>query len=109
MDPFTPRNTKFGPEKIRQIKIMAKLRVRGWYCKATHGNEFQSGFPDIFACHIRYGSRWIEIKNPTGSKLEDSQKEVFEEFGKKKIGVWILTDDTDWELNKLMGPDNWWT
>lgn len=108
MDPFRPRNTKLGPEALRQKRVMTKLRANGWHCKETHGNEFQSGFPDIFACHLRYGSRWVEIKCPTGSRLEESQIETFTEFGKKRIGVWVLTDDTEYELNKLMIPGGNW-
>jgi hypothetical protein len=107
MEPFTPKS-KHGPEKIRQLRIMGELRKRGWFVKQTHGNEFQCGFPDIFACHIRYGSRWIEVKNPTGSRLEESQEKSFHAMADRKTGVWILTDSHDFELNKLLQPANWY-
>lgn len=60
MEPFQARNTK-GPEAVIQHKIIRALRGDGWYCKSTIGNEFVSGWPDVFACHIAYGSRWIEV------------------------------------------------
>lgn len=100
---------KTGPEAQMQARLLKRLRMEGWYAKETHGNEFVSGFPDIFACHISYGSRWIECKLPKGSRLEPSQRHTFLEFAKRKIGVWILTDAIDWEYNKLFKPANWHT
>lgn len=78
-----------------------------WFVKELHGNVYQNGFPDLFAAHAKSGTRWIEVKLPTGSRLEQSQRDTFGEFTKRNIGVWILTDDSDWEFNKLFGPSNW--
>lgn len=109
MRPIALKNTKLGPEAKIQAALIRRLMGDGWFCKETHGNEFQSGFPDVFACHLSYGSRWIEVKQPTGFKIKDSQHETFHEFSKRNIGVWILTADTQWEVNKLLAPDNWYT
>lgn len=107
MDPIKLRG-KYGPEAKIQQDIIAKLMMRGWFAKATHGNEFQVGFPDIFASHTSYGSRWVEVKTENG-KLEDSQHHTFLEFSKRNVGVWILTGNSDWEYNKLFKPSNWYT
>lgn len=88
--------------------MTAKLRNQGWLVKWTHGNEHQAGFPDTFAAHIRHGTRWIEFKLPKGSKLEQSQVETFTKLGEKRIGVWILTRDTEAERKKLFQPYNWY-
>lgn len=108
MEPYRPKSKK-GPEAKIQERIVKRLRMDGWFCKETHGNEFQKGFPDLFACHISYGSRWIDVKRPTGYKIKDSQHHAWLEFSKRNIGVWILTDDSQWEMNKLFQPDNWYT
>ena len=106
MDPI-PRKTE--SEASIQRRLISKLRIEGWFSKATHGNEFQIGFPDVFACHIRYGSRWIELKKPGVGILQDTQHHFFLELAKRNIGVWILTDSTDWEYKKLFSPANWHT
>jgi len=97
------------PEAKIQDRLIKRLLMEGWYAKSTHGNAYQSGFPDVFAAHVSYGSRWIEVKLPKGSKLEASQRETFHEFAKQNVGVWILTDHGDWEYNKLFKPANWYT
>lgn len=108
MQPFVPK-PRMGPEAKMQEKLIRRLRGDEWFVKETHGNEFQSGFPDIFAAHRMLGARWIECKMPTGSRIEPTQFETFKRFGECRIGVWILTDYSDWEYNKLFGPANWHT
>lgn len=105
MKPLKPR-----PELEISIrtKIIKALTLRGWYCKITHGNAKMSGIPDIFTCHRRFGQRWLEVKKPKGSRLTDPQYNVFHLLGTKNIGIWILTSDTDYEINKLQGPMNWY-
>lgn len=107
MEPFQAG----GPEKeaIIQKRILKRLLLDGWFAKATHGNEFQKGFPDIFACHNSYGSRWIDVKRPKGYKIKDSQHHAWREMAKRNVGVWILCDSIDWEMNKLYQPANWYT
>lgn len=99
-----------GPEARIQDAIMKKLTERGWFCKKTHGNMYQSGLPDIFATHKWFGHRWIEVKLPKmkGSKFTPAQLKVFPEMCKHGSGVWILTSDSDKELEKLKQPFNWW-
>lgn len=109
MNAFTPRSGA-KPETIIQKKIIQKLTLHGWYCKETHGSEFQTGFADVFVAHSSYGSRWIEVKRPSNTiKFEDSQLYSFTRLSTLGIGVWVLTDHCDNEIRKLFTTANFWT
>ena len=95
------------PETILQRKIADYLKLRDWYVKNTHGNAFQSGFPDLYACHKRYGTRWIEVKMPTHYKFTPAQLDTFPEFAAKGVGVWVLNEATETQYKLLFGPPNW--
>jgi hypothetical protein len=97
------------PESDLQKRIMLKLHQNGWMAKATHANEYQVGFPDVFAAHFTLGARWIECKQATGYVFTEAQLEDFPKLSNNGSGVWILTSDTDWEYNKLFKPQNWYT
>lgn len=86
------------------------LLIKGWYYMETHGNMFQWGFPDLFACHSRYGQRWIEVKRPKmqGSKFTPAQLDCFPKLCANGSGVWILTGATEQEYEKLFKQPNWW-
>ena len=105
-----PKKRGKRPEAIIQGKIKDALRLRGWFVKSTHGNAYQSGFPDLFVCHSRYGQRWIEVKLPDmkGSKFTSAQVENFPKFSANGSPIWILTGDSDYEIDKLFGPENWY-
>lgn len=94
------------PETKLQIKIIKFLKARDWDVRVTHGNEFQSGFPDLYCCHLKYGSRWIDVKMPTGYSLTNAQMEVWPAWASKGVGVWILTADSEEEYAKLFKPAN---
>jgi hypothetical protein len=107
---MTPKkiiNTKRGPERIIQDNLLKFLRDRGWVIKETHGNLYQHGFPDVYAAHKSYGSRWIEVKNPEKFAFEASQLEFFTQLGSVGVGVWVLTAATEEEYKKLFRPANW--
>ena len=107
--PFTGGKKTEGPEaKIREaIRIL--LAKKGWYAIITHGNMFQSGLPDIFACHSRYGQRWIEVKDPlrNGDVFTAAQHDVFPKMCANGSGVWVLVGDSESEYNKLFERPNW--
>lgn len=86
------------------------LAVKGWYVMVTHGNMYQSGFPDLFACHSTYGQRWIEVKLPNmkGSKFTPAQLRCFPKLCANGSGVWILTAAKESEYEKLFTKFNWW-
>jgi len=98
------------PETIIEHDIAKMLRVEGWHVMHTVGNMFQSGFPDIFACHSSFGHRWIEVKRPDGkSRIESSQMISFPKLTANESGVWILVSATIHEYKKLFAPANWHT
>jgi len=97
------------PERIIQNNIIRFLRGKGWFVKETHGNMYQSGFPDLFACHSTYGQRWIEVKLPEmkGSKYTAAQLQDFPKFCANGSGVWVMTGISEQEYNKLFKKCNW--
>lgn len=102
---------KHGPEWFIQRDVIKMLRFRGWFVKPTHGNAFQSGFPDLFCTHSTYGIRWIEVKLPDmkGSKFTPAQLEEFPKFVANGAGIWVLTAATEGEYAKLFKSPNWYT
>jgi hypothetical protein len=110
VDPFNPKGSKkSGPEALIQEALINFLKIRDWYVKVTHGNIYQFGFPDLYCCHLKFGTRWIEVKNPTKYSFTAAQLETFPHFAAKGVGVWVLTAATEYEYRKLFGPANWHT
>lgn len=92
-----------------QAEIIAFLSARGWFVKETHGNMFQSGFPDLFATHTQYGQRWIEVKRPYPNySFTPAQLDNFPKFCAFGCGIWILTAGNEDEYQKLFKPHNWY-
>jgi hypothetical protein len=104
------RKKKTGPEAEIQENIIRYLTQRGWFVKETHGNMYQSGFPDLFCCHRRYGQRWVEVKKPgmKGSKFTPAQLADFPKLCANGSGVWILVAATKTEYDKLFTSPNWY-
>lgn len=94
-----------GPEYEIQMKVLAALRADGWFCKELHGDLYQFGMPDIFACKKGEGWRFIEIKCPTGYRFTAAQYESFPRLMSEGVGVWILTSEN--QIDRLKGPPNW--
>ena len=94
-------------DKIRDdlIVLMSKL---GWLCEITHGNLYQYGFPDIYAMHSSYGTRWIEVKNPNGYSFTPAQIKKFPLWMSHGVGIYILMAATMDEYQRLFGPPNWY-
>lgn len=97
------------PELKLRNKIREKLILEGWYVKIIHGNAYQSGLPDLYATHSRYGMRWIEVKLPNmkGSKFTPTQEIEFPKLSANGTPIYILTSDSDEEIRKLNGRQNW--
>ena len=111
MKPFRPRkHGAQGPEAKIQRAIIKMLELKGWFVKATHGNAHTDGWPDLWAGHPLYGSRWIEVKRPdmVGSKFTKAQLRDFPKFCTNGSAVWILTAATEDEYMKLFDDYNWW-
>lgn len=107
---MNPLKFKERPEHKIQKEITNMLVLRGWLVKPTHGDQYQSGFPDLYCTHSRYGSRWVEVKLPgmKGSRFTSAQMEWFPKFCANGSGVWILTGATETEYQKLFKNFNWW-
>jgi hypothetical protein len=99
--------SKKGPEAKIQDAIIKYMRQRDWFIRSTHGNQYQSGFPDLFAAKRRYGMRWIEVKNPASYKFTDAQLESFPQFSKNGVGIWIMGEASDHEYARLFKAPNW--
>jgi hypothetical protein len=98
---------KKGPEAKLQFDIVNYLRMREWFVIQTHGNLYQSGLPDLFACHSKFGQRWIEVKNPLHFRFTAAQLDVFPKLCANGSGVWVLVAATDAEYMKLFKMYNW--
>lgn len=108
MERPTIRNFKEGPEAKIQEAIITLLCRRGWFVKPTHGNMYQSGFPDLYSAHSRYGARWIEVKFAERYSFTPAQVETFPKLAAAGVGIWILVAGTDEEYAKLFKAPNWW-
>lgn len=109
MEPKLIRTSGRPEDRIRD-EIKRKLEERGWHVMITHGNAFQEGFPDLYAVHMTYKQRWIEVKRPgaTGSKFTKAQIENFPKIIGCGIGIWVLVGSEESELKKLFEPHNYY-
>lgn len=98
---------KGRPEAKIQQQLEMFLKARNWYVKSTHGNAYQSGFPDIYAHHIQYRARWIEVKVTGHYQFTRAQLRDFPMMSAFGVGIWILTAATEDEYRKLWLPPNW--
>ena len=61
----------------------------GWYVKKTHGSKYQSGLPDVYCSHMRFGVLWIETK-VRNNRLEDSQILEFTLMSKAGSRIFVI-------------------
>lgn len=99
---------KEGPEAAIQADIVKFLRYRGWFVKETHGNLYSHGWPDLYATHSTYRSRWIEVKNLESYSFTAAQLDAFPKFCANGSPIWILVAATEEEYRKLWLPSNWY-
>src|SRR5690242_9889197 len=97
------RRPAHGPEWYIQQDLMAFLRAREWLVERTHGNLYQTGFPDLYVAHLKWGQRWIDCKQPKKYKFTRDQKRKWPLWDQMGIGIWILTAATQEEYDKLFG------
>lgn len=73
-----------------------------------HGSVYQSGFPDLYCTHIKYGARLVEVKLPgmKGSKFTPAQLEWFPILHGNGSPIWVLVAANEAEYKKLFQPAN---
>ncbi len=97
-----------GPEAKIQEAVIRYLREREWFVQIMHGNTYQHGVPDLYIAKRRYGSRWVEIKNPEKWEFTPAQWETFPRLVAEGVGIWILTAANEKEYQKLFDKPNLW-
>jgi hypothetical protein len=96
----------YATEKQVTEAVITWLRARGWWCKKTHGNQYQKGWPDWYISHPDHGPKWVELKSQRPDhKLEASQKIWFSQAERHGVGVWVMTGVADYRL--LFEKPNW--
>lgn len=99
--------SSMGPEEVIVQDLLKLLKAFNWYVMRTHGNMYQSGFPDLYATHKVYGPRWIEVKNPLAHCFTAAQIEHFPKLETNGTNIWILVGATLKEYEKLFKPPNY--
>ena len=97
-----------GPEWFGARDWRRFLKPKGWECFTTHGNRFQSGFPDDYLIHKEFGTRWVDYKYSKKNVFTQAQRKLWPLWDALGVGIWILTEVvSDTEFQKLFGPPNW--
>lgn len=91
-------------EATIQREIRDYLRNRGWLVYVTTCGSYMKGLPDLICHHPEHGTRLVDVKRPKGGTLTKAQVQVWTEFEKYKLGVWIMTECDE---SVLFGPPNW--
>ena len=100
------RRPRHGKEYFIQRDLIAYLKVRGWLVERIIGNAFQSGLPDLFCYHPKWGSRWIDCKVEGRYSFTKAQKRKWPIWAKFGIGIWILIGADQENYDKLFQPPN---
>lgn len=101
------KRPKHGPEWFIERDLKAMLRGRGWMVEKTNGNLFQTGFPDLYISHPRWGQRWIDCKVEGQYQFTRAQRQKWPVWDASGIGIWILTGSSQEDYDKLFRPPNW--
>ena len=96
-----------SPEAAIQEAIISFLERRGWYVKATHGNAYTSGWPDLYCFHKKHGYRWIDVKNPKRFGYTKAQIQQWPDMHEAGIGIWIMFAADEENYSRLFNPPNW--
>lgn len=94
------------PEWHIQQDLIKFLEARDWLVEHTHGNAYQTGFPDLFLAHRKWGQRWVDCKVAGRYSFTQAQKIKWPVWEEKLVGIWILTAATEEEYAKLFQPPN---
>lgn len=98
---------KSSPEAAIQGRIIDFLRKRGWFVKETHGNAFQTGFPDLYLYHKDYGHKWVDVKNPSRYVYTKAQCQQWPGMDAAGVGIWIMFEANEENYANLFKAPNW--
>ena len=96
-----------GPEYGIQQEVVRFLWLRGWWVERLVGFAWQYGLPDLIAGHPKWGIRFVEVKNENAYEMTRAQKLKFPILDKFGFGIWILTEATEEQYDRLFKPPNW--
>jgi Holliday junction resolvase len=105
--PTTNGMSRDKPERQIQDELVEFLKIRQWHVEPISADAYQNGIPDLFCANKELGTRWVEVKRPTGYTFTLRQSQRWPEWDKFGIGIWILTAATQEEYDKLFKPPNW--
>jgi hypothetical protein len=95
------------PELQIQRELVELLTAHGWHVERMLGNSYQSGIPDLYCHHRKWGGRWIEVKRPDEYSFTKRQRQKFPAWERAGIFIWILTAATEEQYDLLFKPPNW--
>jgi hypothetical protein len=105
--PKKPRSPH-GPEFSIQRDIVRFLTNRGWRVERLVGMAWQSGLPDLLAGHKDFGMRFIEVKYEDKYHFTQAQKCKFPLLMDHGMGIWILTEASKEQYDRLFTTPNLW-
>lgn len=94
-------------EKKIRSRLRDFLQSLDWLVEITHGNQFMKGFPDLYVSHAQHGARWIDTKVEGNYDYTEAQRRKWPRWHKHGTGIWILTDATHEQYQRLFEPPNW--
>jgi hypothetical protein len=97
-----------GKEYGIQASICRFLRDRGWHVERIVGLGIQFGLPDLLVCHAQWGIRFVEVKNEDKFGFTKAQKWKFPLLMKNGCGIWVLTQATEEQYQRLFTTPNLW-
>ncbi len=90
-----------------QRELIEFLRTRRWHVERMLANSYQTGIPDLFCYHAKWGTRWIADKRPVEYTFTRRQRQKWPEWERAGIGIWILTAATEQQYGVLFRAPNW--
>ena len=93
-------------KRIGDELIRPSLRDLGWHVEVTHSTHLFKGFPDLYLMHPRMGQRWVDVKVEGDYEFTDAQRDKWPRWYKFGTGVWIMTDWSQDQYEKLFKPCN---
>ena len=99
------KQPRLQPEQAGAKRLKTLMQRAGWEIDKTHGNVYMKGWPDYYAAHKRFGTRWIETKASGTGQLSLGQIEFFNRWTRAGVGIWVLRDEKDYPW--LFERPNW--